>query len=168
MACALTTGFALDCRDGVGGIKEIYITELANIAGATLTAGVITALTGAVAKMQTYALDKEFASATEKINNNDANGTVFYDQTVKLKLKKLTTVKRNELRLAVQNLLGVMILDRNGVYWMLGYENGLTLSGDGVTGNGMGDFNGYDLTLVGKEGQPMYEVDGTLALTLLS
>jgi hypothetical protein len=30
MACNLTTGRALACRDSVGGIKSIYVTELEN------------------------------------------------------------------------------------------------------------------------------------------
>ena len=36
MACALTQGYTLDCADSVGGIKKIYVTELAN--KSTLTA----------------------------------------------------------------------------------------------------------------------------------
>ena len=43
MACALTSGRALDCRDSVGGIKRLLITELANKATLTTTSGAISA-----------------------------------------------------------------------------------------------------------------------------
>jgi hypothetical protein len=46
MACAIVGGYTLDCKDAVGGIKNIYITELANItAVAENASGYVTAIT---------------------------------------------------------------------------------------------------------------------------
>lgn len=44
MACALTQGYNLDCRDSYGGVKEIYIAETSSVTAITASAGVITAI----------------------------------------------------------------------------------------------------------------------------
>jgi hypothetical protein len=59
MACLLTSGYTLDCADSVGGIKKIYITELANKGSITAASGIITAFTlSAGKKFFTYELHK--------------------------------------------------------------------------------------------------------------
>jgi outer membrane protein assembly factor BamB len=160
MSCALTQGYALDCRDNVGGIKEIYITELPHITSPTITAGTVTAIT-----MQTgsqfwkYQLEKETATLVEHIQTNDANGTVHYEHALDFSIRKLQANWRNEIRLLAQNRLAIIVLDRNGKYWLCGMSNGMELqNADTSTGKGMGDFNGYQLKFKGKEEQPMPQV----------
>jgi hypothetical protein len=50
MACLLSTGFTLDCRDSIGGVDEVYIGELEYLNTATFasSAGAVTvmAMTG--------------------------------------------------------------------------------------------------------------------------
>ena len=70
MSCALTSGFTLPCRDGVGGVKTIYITELANFASATIASGVVTALTlDTGKKFWTYELTEETRGGNRKSNS---------------------------------------------------------------------------------------------------
>ena len=59
MACAIVSGYALDCKDTVGGIKTVYITELANVSSVTENAsGYVTAITmSGSKKFFTYALE---------------------------------------------------------------------------------------------------------------
>ena len=47
MACALTQGRAIDCRNSTGGISEILIANFGDITIDTVAAGVSTALTQA-------------------------------------------------------------------------------------------------------------------------
>ena len=47
MACALTQGRAIDCRNSTGGISEILIANFGDITIGTVASGVITALTQA-------------------------------------------------------------------------------------------------------------------------
>jgi hypothetical protein len=160
MSCALTQGYALDCRDNVGGIKEVYITELSNMTTPEVTSGTVTAIT-----MQTgsrfwkYQLEKETSALVEHIQTNDANGTVFYEQDVDFTIRKLHATWRDEIKSLAQNRLAVIVLDRNGSYWLCGMNNGLELqSSDIQTGKAMADFNGYHLKFKGKEEQPMPQV----------
>jgi hypothetical protein len=67
-----------------------------------------------------------------------------------------------------QNRLMVIVLDRNGIYWLLGESNGLDLvTGNFSSGTAMADRNGYELSFVGKEPNQAQSVTSGLMATLL-
>ena len=166
--CAIIQGYEIPCRNSVGGISEIYLTEIENKATLTAVSGVITAFTlSSGKKFWTFKLEKENAEFTEKIVPSVENGTVYYEQEVKFSMKQLSASNRNNIRQMVQNRLFIIVKDNNGVYWLLGEVNGCDLgASDGKTGKAMGDLNGYSLTFMGKEPAPAQQVTGTLLATL--
>lgn len=168
MACVLTSGYTLGCRDAVGGIKAIYITELANKNALTASAGNISAFTLDTGKQfWTYELEKETAECVEKIQTSVENGTVFYETELKIMLHKRSVTLRNELALVAQNRLMIIILDRNGTYWLMGEVNGADLApSESAFGKAMGDASGYALTFVAKETAFMQTVASGLISTL--
>lgn len=167
MACVLTQDIPLGCRDAVGGIKTIFVTELANKASITTAAGVITAFTLATGKQfWQYDVAKEVANFKENIKPGDG---LHYEQAVSLKLRKRSSVLNEELKLVAQNYLLMIALDRNGDYWLLGEENGVELmDSDFDSGTAMGDFNGYNLNFSGKEKLPASKVTASLMATLIA
>lgn len=168
MACALTTGFALDCRQSNGGIEAVYFTEIANKATLTASSGVITAFTlSASKKFFKYELRKKTGQLEQNIQVNNENGTVFYEQVLTIKLDKLEASKRNEILLLAKNNLMIIIKDNNGKYWLAGETRGALLSaGKGTTGTAFGDMSGFELTFTGEEPELAKEVDSTLITTL--
>ena len=170
MSCALTQGYTLDCRDNVGGVKEIYITELVNMTTPMVSSGTVTAITMATGtQFWKYQLEKETSSLVEHIQTSDTNGTIHYEQDLDFSIRKLQANWRNEIRSLAQNRLAVIVLDRNGKYWLCGLNNGLELqNSDTLTGKAMGDFNGYQLKFKGKEELPMPQVILSDFSTLLS
>lgn len=168
MSCALTTGFTLDCRQSNGGIEAVYFTEIANKATLTAASGVITAFTLAAAKkFFKYELRKKTGQLEQNIQVNNENGTVFYEQTLTVKLDKLEVNKRNEILLLAKNNLMVIVKDNNGKYWLVGETRGALLSaGKGTTGTAFGDMSGFELTFTGEEPELAKEVDSTLIATL--
>ncbi len=169
MPCALTSSIALGCKDAVGGLKKIYVTELENKATLTKTAGVVSAFTLATGKrFWVYDFEKEQADLVETINPSSENGTTFYSSELKVRLNKRDTTKRNELILVAVNRLLIIALDRNGIYWLMGEENGAELMpSTSNSGKAMGDFNGYDLVFGSKESAPNIEVTGSLIPSLI-
>jgi len=169
MPCALTSNIALGCMDSVGGLKRIYVTELENKATLTKAAGVITAFTLATTKrFWVYDFEKQNAELTEKINTSNENGTVFYEGELKVSLNKRDVAKRNELALLAVNRLLIIALDRNGIYWLIGEENGATLMpSTSVSGKAMGDRNGYELVFGSMESTQFAEVTAALIPTLI-
>ena len=165
--CNLTTNITLDCRDSVGGIKELKLRKHpSTLDVVTTSANVVSTIT--TSGWYKYEFLPETANFTETETENAQNGTVFYDQVLNVMLSKLSTTKRNELRILAQSRLDVVVVDRNGVSWLLGWNNGMTKSGTAATGQAMGDMNGYTLVLTGKEEDPMLEVTSSIYATLVN
>lgn len=160
MACALTSGYTLDCRDSVGGVKSVYFIEIDNVSGFTSAAGTISAINKANGgRFYKYNLRKNTAEAKEEYQDNLVNGTNYVKQTLSIVLTKMQAATRNEIALLAQNRLITVIEDRNGKYWCYGKENGLEREGGSAgTGKAMGDLNGYELTFTGEEGTTAMEV----------
>lgn len=161
--CLLTQGFPKDCRDSVGGIKTIYLANKHLIEDITEANGEVTAINmEAGSYFYRYDLRKQTSNFTETIESSDENGTVFFEQEANIQLTKLEAQKRNEIFLIAKADTVMVAEDRNGKKWMLGKENGLTLSGTAETGTAMGDLNGYQLVFAGQEREPAVEVSGSV------
>ena len=163
--CALTTGFDLDCRDSVGGVKSVRFGSLEDYEamGATVSAGAITAFTAAATEFFKYDQLKETSSLTETINGNSQNGTVYFTPEVVVVLSKLDVTKRNEIKLLAQQRLVAIVETNDGNYWVVGYENGLELNaGTSATGTAFADLSGYSLTFSGMESEQMLSITSAL------
>lgn len=173
MACALTQGYNLDCREGIGGIKEVYIIELANISSMTESSGVITAITKVTGKrFWKYSLVRETSNTTETLTGNEQNGTFFIAQQVQIILNKRQASVRNEILLLAKNNLVIIAVDNavpgvTAKAWMFGKTQGLILaSGTAESGTAWGDRNGYTLPFAGNEPELAPEVLFSLIASL--
>jgi hypothetical protein len=164
MACALTQGRAIDCRNSTGGISEILIANFGDITIDTVAAGVITALTQTGAtNFYRYSLEKENGSLIETHTGSLENGTNFYDSVLDFNTKNLTAAENEELTLLDQAQLFVIVKDMNDKYWTVGaYYAADKLTGTAVTGAAFGDHNGYTYSITSKEAKRMLEVDSTV------
>jgi hypothetical protein len=167
MACALTQGYTLDCKDNIGGLKEVYFAPVEDLGTLTATAGVVTTITMDSGKyFYKYDLVKESSNFAEAINTNVQNGTVFYAITLEVILNKLQVNTRNEILLLAKNRLVAVAKDNNGTMWILGSENGLDITGGGsASGTAFGDRNGYTLTFTGNEKELAYKFTGTVPVS---
>jgi hypothetical protein len=151
--CDLTSGRLLDCKDSVGGIRSILLMPLTDYAP-TYTGTVLTAVTAATGWR--YDLPKSTGNFSEAITVSSENGTVFYEDTLVIKLHRLDNAMRDELRLIAQNRLVCFILDNNNNQWAMGEVLGAELSaGTAATGTALGDSYSYDLTFMSQEREPM-------------
>lgn len=168
MACVLTTDIAIPCRRSKGGIKKIYVTELANTATQTIASGEVTVFTLASGKQFfEYDLREGSSTADATIGGERAVGSRFYTHRVQIQLSQLDVTLRNEMLLLAQNIVQVIVLDQNGNYWLYGGVTGLEISeGLGQHGTASADLNGFNLTLTGDELDLPYAVDSTLIATL--
>jgi hypothetical protein len=164
MSCALTSGYALGCRNSVGGIKNVRLAALAGTVVSTNGSGTVSGVTTSPASgFYLFELPKQTSQFTETITGSTENGTIFYQQDLQIVLNRMSVALRNQIRLLAQQRLVAIVEDRNGVYWMLGSQSGLELNtGTSQTGTAMGDRNGYDLTLTALEEQPMLLVTGSI------
>ena len=165
MACNLTAGIQLSCRDNVGGVATAYITDFTNIASLTKNTGdTITQISGS-GEFFEFALIRTSSQYTETVNASLENGTVFYTQELVTYFAKLSQDKRNILKTLAQSpRLAVVIVDNNGDSFYLGETYGMFVSaGTSVSGKALGDANGYNITLQALEPNPMNQLAGTLS-----
>jgi len=161
MACELSTGFTLDCKDGIGGIKKIILCD--TVTSLTLDANeIVTTIVGPSAgDLYTYELPTQTGSFEETINFNRDNGTVFYTQTVNVMLHKLSSAKRLELQTVAKARPVVFVNDSNDNWWAVGYEYGADLSTSTAgTGTALGDANGYTLAFTHEAPKRAYKLSG--------
>jgi len=158
MACLLTQGFTVGCKDSTGGIVELYFGNY--VAGMTITAnatGTVTSLTGTT--VYKYEAVKQTSSTTEAIQVSVENGTVVYNPVVVFALNKSEQTKRNEVKLLAQAKMIIISKDQNGKYWLFGKANGMDMTeGSANSGLAFADRNGYDLTFGGFEPEPATEI----------
>jgi hypothetical protein len=168
MACALTQGYTLDCRDSLGGITEVYFMAFQDISSTTEASGVITALTKVAGKrFYKYELTKGTSVMTENVNSNVQNGTLYFTPELTIILNKLQANTRNELLLLAKNLLVAVAKDNNGKYWYLGKTRGIDLTaGSATSGTAEADRSGYTLTFAGAEPSLSPEVNSAVAAAL--
>jgi hypothetical protein len=176
MSCPLTTGFILDCKDAIGGVKSVRFTSLTNYTAltATVSSGEVTAFGAASTVFYKYDQLKETSVLTDDIVSTVNTGGLHYSPKLTIVLPKLKTAKRNEIKLLAQNRVVAIVetMDAAPTYWVVGAYNGLELSeGSATTGTAAADLNGYTLTFMGLETEQVMALNpssGTVAQMLAS
>lgn len=160
MACDLTKGRKEPCKDVVGGIKAVYFIDFGDITIAYDSTD--TDLVEDLGTVTAYEYEVKGNSSFEQtVNASRENGTVFYEQTLNLTLKKLTKEDHKELKLLAYGRPHVVVQDYNGNAFLMGALNGADVSGGTiVTGAAMGDLSGYTLTFTGQEKTPANFLEG--------
>ena len=162
MSCTLTRSRAEACKDTVAGIKKVYFVDFGGLGTVTLGSNdEVTDMTGTTLLSVDNSIDlytyevKGNNSFETTINASRENGTVFYEQTLNITLKKLTKEDHKELKLLAAGRPHIFIVDQNDNVFLMGKENGADVSAGTVsTGNALGDFNGYNLTFTAQEVSP--------------
>jgi len=153
MACLLTSGRALPCKNSVGGLKAVYFADFGTLGEVTVASGEITAVAGTP---DFFKFDIKGNSSLETtINSSRENGTTFYTQTLNLTLTVLDKASQEEVKLLASSRPHVAVEDYNGNFFLLGLENGAEVTGGTiVSGAAMGDLSGFTLTLEAQEKNP--------------
>ena len=166
MPCLLTSGFALDCKDAVGGVKSIHLINWA-ASGFTVASGEVTATTVASGDVYDYELPKGTGSLTITTNVSVENGTSFNQSDVVFKLRRLSTTKRNEMKLLAQGRCYCIVKNNNDEYWLVGKEYGCDVTAMVAnTGTAMGDSNGYEVTLSAIEAEAPFKLQASVVTAL--
>jgi len=169
MSCYISSGVALGCSDGIGGIKKIYVVGGANGYVSAVQSDATGEITGATVNTGTtiygFELKRNTSMLTQNVQKNFENGTIFFQQELHAILFKYSQDKRNILQQLSQNdKAQIIAIDQNGVQYYLGQTNGLYLSGgSAATGTAYGDRNGFEFIWTGQEPVPANVIVGDLA-----
>ena len=163
MSCEITAGIPLDCIEGMGGVRTVWVL------GGTITSftvsgtDAITDITGTGTYFK-FELPKDTASFTQTANISPINGTIAYAQDVTMNFTKLNNDVRNVLKVLIKNReLSVVFLDNNSNYWLIGKVRGAQATAStAVTGTAPTDAAQFTVTLQGMETEPAYLLGDTL------
>ena len=169
MACTLTTGFTLDCKDSIGGIKSVRFATKSDwdSLSATIASGEVTAIGSASAVFYKYELRRETSSFNDDPQTDQATGGTHYKPSLAMVLNKLDTAKRNEVLLLAKNRLVAIVetaqpddSSGDGDFWVMGNANGIDMApSTGGTGTAATDRNGYELAFEGMEPLPVMKIN---------
>jgi len=166
MACDLSLGRKVPCKDSIGGLKNVYFVNFGDATGYTYDVtdtDVITDVAGTPTAFK-YELDGTANNLVQNINSSADNGTTFFEQVLTLQLKKLTPKMHKELKLMVYGRPQAIVEDNNGNLHYCGLTRGMNVTGGTVvTGGALGDLSGYTLTLTGQEPVPANFLGDTLS-----
>lgn len=164
MACALTAGYTIDCRDAVGGIDAIYFAEFANMTVLDAS-GTVTGITKVTGK-RFYKFEvptKSSANATSNPIGSTENGTLFFEQSIDFPVNKRDATTRNIITTLAKNKVLIVTKDKDGTYRMYGKGYGMYMgSSTGQTGAAPGDANGYVLKFEGSEKEDFFVVSSAV------
>ena len=163
MACNLTKGRNITCRDGIGGIKAVYLVQHDELTSYVAASGEVTDLDlGSGDDIYKYTLKRGTGSITETVTGSSENGTVFYTHACNIKLHDLTKEDQNEIKLLAQQRMVVFAelnqLSSGGKNKIvaMGLDNGMELTtGTSSSGVALGDMSGYDWNFEAQEPNPM-------------
>ena len=159
MACDLSSGRVVDCKDSVGGIKTVYIGNYAVMpAGADWAAASNDTVT-AITAQTFYQFDvrPETSSLTVSFQSDPANGTTFFEQSLSVTFQKLDATDIADIRVLCQGRPNIWVLDNNDNVFLLGAVHGCNVQGGSlVSGQGFGDLSGYTIDFVGREANPVF------------
>ena len=153
MACDLTTGRKVPCKDVVGGLVRAWFVDFGLLGTVTESADQITDINGT---FTAYQYDLHGANSFEQtINSSRENGTTFFEQSITLQFPKLSKEDNAELKLMAFGRPHICIEDRNGNFMQFGLVHGCEVTGGTiVSGTAFGDLSGYTLTFTAQEAKP--------------
>ena len=153
MACLLTSGRALPCKNSVGGLKAVYFADYGTLGDVTLVAGEITAIAGTP---DFFKYDIKGSSSLETaITSSRENGTTFYTQTLNLTLTTLDKATQEEIKLLSVSRPHIAVEDYNGNFFLVGLEHGAEVTGGSIaSGASMADASSFTLTFEAMEKSP--------------
>ena len=162
MACDLTRGRKIPCKDQISGLVRCWLVDFDSLGTVTETADEITDLTGTFTAFQ---YDLHGANSFEQtINSSRENGTTFFEQTINLQFTKLSKEDNAELKLLAYGRPHICVEDRNGNFMQFGLVHGCEVTGGTIaSGSAFGDLSGYTLTFTAQEAKPANFISGGTA-----
>lgn len=163
MACDLTlTGRGVGCKDALGGIKRIYVTEWNPdefnwdaIAATGIVDGLTPITPVTTVTFKTYDMTRGSGSLTQTITSDLVAGTVFFDQVCSVTFNKAAAIDIIEIQNLVKGRVSVLVQDNNDNWFIMGLKNGVEVSGGTAqTGTAAGDQNGFTLEFSAQEVSP--------------
>ena len=168
MACNLTRGRAINCKDQIGGLSAIFVTDFGGLGTITYSSDAISNMSGSFTIFK-YDLNGQANTFTTTATSSRENGTTFFASTLSVTLPKLSKEENAELKLLAFGRPHIIAVDRNGNAFLLGTINGCSLESATLTsGAAQGDMSGYTMEFQSEEASAPDFINGATAANPLA
>ena len=151
MACNLSKGYAIPCKDISGGISALYLCDKGSIDTITYASDAISDMTGTIVIFK-YELNNSANAMTTTLTSSKESGTTFYSTSLAVTMPKLSKEQTAELKLISYGQPLIIVVDRNDNAFLLGTVNGCSLESATIqTGGAFGDMSGIVLEFLSEE-----------------
>ncbi len=154
MACGdLTAGRARICKLSLGGNSKLFMWNWALEADSfTYANGIATAIHASLSVVYGFLLEGDGGILSESIVSDRNSGTSVNTQTVSAVLKKIDATTSAQMSLLAYGFPQAAVSDRNGIFHLIGLDDGIDFTIEQTTGGAKGDLNGYNLTGISTMG----------------
>jgi len=169
--CLISSGRGHFCQGQVGGIKTIFLAnwysanKIISVTAAADT-GIVTALTQVTTPAPTqlqffqFDLDRQTSSLNQTITTG-GGGAINYEQALDVHMSHDSQESWARMQNVTEGVFQVIILDNNGVYYLAGVDNGISVTGGTYAHGGdvaFTDYVGYIMQMVGSEPFPAFNL----------
>jgi hypothetical protein len=162
MACNLTKGYTLPCKNAVGGFKAVYLANFGEYGFTTASAdtGHVLSSLGSLATVYKFDLKNAGNSFAEEIQSSRDNGTTAFNQTFTFVLSGINEDLDFQLKMMAFGRPIVFIETNMGKVLAMGITQGAELSGtmNSIAGTLEGAVNS-NLTLTAQEPDPAFHLE---------
>jgi len=167
MACDITAGRVRACKDGIGGVGELYLFNFVENPF-TVASGVATAINPLLTEAFKFELEGDGNTLVQDMVSDRNTGTRVNTQTLTVVLKKISATDSANMNLLAAGFPMAVVKDRNGIYHAVGIDDGIDFTIQESTGGAKTDMNGYTLTGVSTTGSLAPKLDSSTVTAFLA
>ena len=172
MACDLSKGrTTLPCKDEVGGIKAIYVTNYGEYVfnGSSTAAGhIIATLPASITSSNTFKFELKNSgnTFTQDITSSRDAGTTLFTQTLNFVLPKLSSELEFQIKMLAYGRPQIFVEAMNGTILLMGEKYGCEVTGKSEILGTMDAMNGYSMVAVATEANPVWFLSASASTSL--
>jgi len=167
MACDITAGRLRACKDGIGGVGELYLFNFVENPF-TVASGVATAINPLLTEAFKFELEGDGNTLVQDMVSDRNTGTRVNTQTLTVVLKKISATDSANMNLLAAGFPMAVVKDRNGIYHAVGIDDGIDFTIQEATGGAKTDLNGYTLTGIATTGSLAPKLDSSTVTAFLA
>ena len=157
------------CETNLAGVKDVWLTDNEDVVVTGDTTGLtISQITGAT--FYHFGMDEQVGYLTSTPTIGDNGRVRYFTNEIRLAFPRMSEKKHVEFMALTHNPIKAIVLDNNGVYHYVSYDQWLRAA-DGTlaqTGQSYDDENGYEVVLNGRSAYPSFIIDAAAAQAVIS
>lgn len=146
MACeTITAGRVKQCKNFQGGLDTLYIFEWAKDNFTVSTALAVTAILDPFKDVYEFVIEGDANIFSQNKVSDRNTGATVNTETLTFSLKGIDATTTAILNKLSEGYYSAVVKDRNGIYHVVGLDDGIDFTITELTGGAKTDKNGYDI-----------------------